>query len=33
MSSPDFSTLVTRNRAYFRTGATRFAEWLVRRPS
>src|SRR5262245_55255409 len=27
MSTPDFSTLVARHRAYFRTGATRSAEW------
>ena len=27
MSSPDFSALVARHRAYFRTGATRSAQW------
>src|SRR3954469_2882878 len=27
MSTPDFSTLVTRHRNYFRTGATRSAGW------
>src|SRR3954452_15938267 len=27
MSTPDFSALVARHRAYFRTGATRSAEW------
>ena len=27
MNTPDFSALVTRHRAYFRTGATRSAEW------
>src|SRR6185369_11530673 len=27
MSSPAFSTLVARHRDYFRTGATRSAEW------
>ena len=27
MSTPDFSPLVARHRAYFRTGATRSAEW------
>src|ERR1700685_2738569 len=27
MSTPDFSALVARHRAYFRTGATRAAEW------
>src|SRR5438552_663188 len=27
MSTPDFSTLVARHRAHFRTGATRSAEW------
>src|SRR6266567_3576007 len=27
MSTPDFSALVVRHRAYFRTGATRSAEW------
>src|SRR4051794_9551191 len=27
MSTPDFSSLVARHRAYFRTGATRSAEW------
>jgi hypothetical protein len=27
MSTPDFSTLVARHRAYFRTGATRSAQW------
>src|SRR5438132_2148718 len=27
MSLPDFSTLVARHRTYFRTGATRSAEW------
>src|SRR5580704_15968538 len=27
MSTPDFSTLVARHRTYFRTGATRTAEW------
>jgi aldehyde dehydrogenase (NAD+) len=27
MNHPDFSALVTRHRAYFRTGATRSAEW------
>src|SRR5947207_11454633 len=27
MSTPDFSTLVAGHRAYFRTGATRPAEW------
>src|ERR1700739_3149156 len=27
MSPPDFSTLVARHRTYFRTGATRSAEW------
>src|SRR6266700_427677 len=27
MSPPDFSALVSRHRAYFRTGATRSAEW------
>jgi hypothetical protein len=27
MSLPDFSALVARHRAYFRTGATRSAEW------
>src|SRR5437763_4485287 len=27
MSTPDFSTLVARHRAYFRTGATRSVEW------
>jgi aldehyde dehydrogenase (NAD+) len=27
MSTPDFSALVARHRTYFRTGATRSAEW------
>src|SRR5438132_8350766 len=27
MSTPDFSDLVARHRAYFRSGATRSAEW------
>jgi hypothetical protein len=27
MSTPDFSALVARHRAYFQTGATRSAEW------
>src|SRR3954451_3321818 len=27
MTTPDFSDLVARHRAYFRTGATRSAEW------
>jgi len=27
MSTPDFATLVARHRTYFRTGATRSAEW------
>ena len=27
MSTPDYSALVARHRAYFRTGATRSAEW------
>src|SRR4051794_21237830 len=27
MSTPDFSALLDRHRAYFRTGATRSAEW------
>jgi Zn-dependent alcohol dehydrogenase len=27
MSTPDFSTLVARHRTYFRTGATRSAQW------
>jgi hypothetical protein len=27
MSTPDFSALVTLHRTYFRTGATRSAEW------
>src|SRR6266478_192555 len=27
MSNPDFSALISRHRAYFRTGATRSAEW------
>src|SRR5580658_4482604 len=27
MSTPDFSSLVARHRAYFRTGATRSADW------
>src|SRR4051812_8001749 len=27
MSTPDFSSLIARHRAYFRTGATRSAEW------
>jgi aldehyde dehydrogenase (NAD+) len=27
MSTPDFSALVARHRSYFRTGATRSAEW------
>src|SRR5438128_5939556 len=27
MSTSDFSTLVARHRAYFRTGATRSAQW------
>ncbi len=27
MSTPDFSALVVRHRAYFRTGATHSAEW------
>src|SRR6266481_3145806 len=27
MSTPDFSALVARRRAYFRTGATRSAQW------
>src|ERR1700678_4448795 len=27
MSTPDFSNLVARHRTYFRTGATRSAEW------
>ena len=27
MSTPDFSALVARHRAYFRTGATRSAQW------
>src|SRR3954471_9291325 len=27
MSTPDFSALVARHRAYFRTGATRSSEW------
>src|SRR5437762_10272926 len=27
MSTPDFSNLVARHRAYFRSGATRSAEW------
>src|SRR3954470_3484272 len=27
MSTPDFSALVARHRAYFRTGATRSADW------
>jgi hypothetical protein len=27
MSSPDFSALVARHRTYFRTGATRSAQW------
>src|SRR3954447_21788197 len=30
MSTPDFSTLVARHRNYFRTGATRSAEWRER---
>ena len=27
MSTPDFSALVARHRTYFRTGATRSADW------
>jgi hypothetical protein len=27
VSTPDFSALVARHRAYFRTGATRSAQW------
>ena len=27
MSTPDYSALVARHRSYFRTGATRSAEW------
>src|SRR6266516_5130608 len=27
MSTPNFSALVARHRAYFRTGATRSAQW------
>jgi len=27
MNTPDFSTLVDQHRTYFRTGATRSAEW------
>src|SRR5947209_16033290 len=27
MSTPDFSALIDRHRAYFRTGATRPAQW------
>ena len=27
MSTPDFSALVARHRTYFRTGATRSAQW------
>src|ERR1700722_1445699 len=27
MSTPDFTALIARHRAYFRTGATRTAEW------
>jgi hypothetical protein len=27
MSTPDFSALVARHRTYFRSGATRSAQW------
>jgi hypothetical protein len=27
MTTPNFSALVARHRAYFRTGATRSAQW------
>src|SRR3954471_20120713 len=30
MSTPDYSALVARHRAYFRSGATRAAEWRER---
>src|SRR5271156_6626000 len=30
MSTPDFSALLARHRTYFRTGATRSAQWRER---
>ena len=30
MNTPDFSALVARHRNYFRTGATRSAQWRER---